>query len=110
MPRRKTVDTFRMSDGCAGRSPSSTTRSACLPGVIVPTRLAMPRIFAPLAVMICTASSTVNPASTIHPLVRHPASETVDVEPHRLVHVANPEEWHRLLHVRLGLGRGHSGE
>src|SRR5204863_1490006 len=62
-PSLKTSVTFRMTDGSATRSPCSTTRSASLPRSTVPRLLSTPRIFAPFAVMMCTACAGVKPAS-----------------------------------------------
>src|SRR6266540_1979861 len=62
-PSLKTSVTFRMTDGSAGRSPRSTTRSASFPRSTVPSWFSTPRIFAPFAVMIRTAWAGVKPAS-----------------------------------------------
>ena len=60
---RKTVRTVRMSIGVRVGSPSSTTRSACLPVSIEPYNASSPRTFAPLSVMMRIASPGVKPAS-----------------------------------------------
>ena len=64
MPSLKTSVTFRIAETSLARSPSSTTRSATFPAAMVPSSSDTPRIFAPLAEQICTASSAEKPAST----------------------------------------------
>src|SRR4029078_11253556 len=56
-PRLNTVSTLRTSAIVFDGSPSMTTRSACLPAAIDPTRASRPRYVAPLSVEMRIASS-----------------------------------------------------